>query len=115
MTLKHLTIATALVFAPILVSGQGQGGLDPRSLLRPLSDSWPTYSGDHTGRRFSALKQINKATVRHLSLAWVVRLTAGAGAGGGARPAQPLSGGGAGVGPRRTGCAPALRAPSLGV
>ncbi len=93
MTLKHLTIATALVFAPILVSGQGQGGLDPQSLLKPLSDSWPTYSGDHTGRRFSALKQINKTTVRHLSLAWVVRLTAGAGAGGaGGR------GGGAGAG-----------------
>ena len=86
MTRTQLTLgATALAFWTVLVSGQGQGGLDPASLLKPLAESWPTYSGDYTGRRFSALKQVNKATVKHLSLAWVVRLTAGPGGAGGGR------------------------------
>ena len=26
-------------------------GVDPASLRKPLADSWPTYSGDYTGRR----------------------------------------------------------------
>src|SRR5262245_24796364 len=60
------------------------GGLDPAALLKPLSDSWPTYSGDYTGRRYSALKQIDQTSVRHLALAWTARLTAGSGTG---RPA----------------------------
>jgi alcohol dehydrogenase (cytochrome c) len=84
MTLKQLTLgATALALSTVLLSGQGQGGLDPASLLKPLAESWPTYSGDYTGRRFSALKQVNKTTVKNLSLAWVVRLTAGPGGAGG--------------------------------
>jgi alcohol dehydrogenase (cytochrome c) len=57
-------------------------GLDPSSLLKPLGESWPTYSGDYTGRRYSALAQINQANVKQLSLAWTSRLTSGAGGGG---------------------------------
>jgi alcohol dehydrogenase (cytochrome c) len=85
MTIKHLTLVTlALALSTSLLSGQAPSLVDPASLLKPLAESWPTYSGDYTGRRFSALKQINKTTVKNLSLAWVVRLTAGpAGAGGG--------------------------------
>jgi alcohol dehydrogenase (cytochrome c) len=86
MTNRPLTIvASALALSTVLVSGQGQSLVDPASLLKPLAESWPTYSGDYTGRRFSALKQINKTTVKNLSLAWVVRLTAGPGGGGGGR------------------------------
>ncbi|HZR25636.1 MAG TPA: acido-empty-quinoprotein group A [Vicinamibacterales bacterium] len=55
-------------------------GLDPASLLKPLSDDWPSYSGDYTGRRYSALKQIDQSNVKHLSLAWVSKLAGGAGA-----------------------------------
>jgi alcohol dehydrogenase (cytochrome c) len=62
-----------------------QGGLDPGTIGRPLADSWPTYSGDYTGRRYSTLAQINQSTVKNLTLAWVGRVTAGppGGAGGG--------------------------------
>jgi alcohol dehydrogenase (cytochrome c) len=42
------------------------------------SAEWSTYSGDYTGRRYSALAQINQSNVRHLSLAWVARLRSGA-------------------------------------
>jgi alcohol dehydrogenase (cytochrome c) len=69
--------------APVLLTGQGRGGVNPASLLKPLADSWPTYSGDYTGRRYSSLTQINQATVKNLTLAWVTRVTAGPGNVGG--------------------------------
>jgi alcohol dehydrogenase (cytochrome c) len=38
---------------------QGHGdGLDPADIVRPLADSWPTYSGDYSGKRYSSLTQI---------------------------------------------------------
>src|SRR5258708_26549346 len=55
-------------------------GLDPAQLLKPLGESWPTYSGDYTGRRYSALTQIDQSNVRHLSLAWLSKLAGGPGA-----------------------------------
>jgi alcohol dehydrogenase (cytochrome c) len=58
-------------------------GLDPSVLLRPATDAWPSYAGDYTQQRFSTLKQIDTSNVKHLSLAWVSRLTAGAGGGEG--------------------------------
>src|SRR5688500_16110691 len=57
--------------------------LDHRELLKPLSDTWPTYSGDYSGKRFSALTQVNKSNVKALTLAWTARF-AGGRAGGGA-------------------------------
>src|SRR2546426_2841208 len=57
--------------------------LDPALLTRPAIDSWPTYAGDYSQRRYSTLTQIDTSNVRHLSLAWVSRLTAGAGGGEG--------------------------------
>jgi len=44
-------------------------GLDPASLLKPLGDDWSSYSGDYSGRRYSALNQVGQANVKHLSLA----------------------------------------------
>jgi len=38
--------------------------LDPASLLKPLGESWPTYSGDYSGKRYSSLTQINQANVK---------------------------------------------------
>src|SRR5438094_6246943 len=46
-------------------------------------DAWPTYAGDYSQRRYSTLTQIDTTNVRHLTLAWVRRLTAGAGGGDG--------------------------------
>ena len=46
-------------------------GVAPAALAAPLAESWPTYSGDYSGRRYSALTQVNRTTVTRLSLAWV--------------------------------------------
>ena len=51
--------------------GLGSSGLDPASILKPLGESWLTYSGDYTGRRYSSLTQINQTSVKSLGLAWV--------------------------------------------
>ena len=96
-------LAPAFVLAQAGARPQGHGeGLDPAEILKPLADSWPTYSGDYSGKRYSALTQINQSNVRNLALAWVSRVTAGPGgavAGGqGAAPASPTIVGGEGTG-----------------
>jgi acido-empty-quinoprotein group A len=48
-------------------------GLDPAVLTKPPTDSWPTYHGDYSGRRYSTLSQINSENVKNLSLAWIYR------------------------------------------
>src|SRR5256885_16334837 len=58
-------------------------GLDPALLAKPATDAWPTYAGDYSQRRYSTLAQIDTTNVRHITLAWVSRLTAGSGGGGG--------------------------------
>lgn len=45
-------------------------GLDPAALLKPPTNTWPTYNGDYSGRRYSTLAQINKSNVASLALAW---------------------------------------------
>ena len=40
-------------------------------LVSPVAADWPSYNGDYTGRRFSALKEINTTNVSQLRLAWV--------------------------------------------
>ena len=57
--------------------------LDPKTILKPLGNDWPTYSGDYSGQRYSSLTQINTSNVKNLSLAWTSRVTAGMGTGGG--------------------------------
>jgi len=74
-----IVLATSL--AASILAAQG---LDPAALLKPLSDQWPTYSGDYSGQRYSHLTQVNQITVKNLSLAWISsRLVAGVAAGGG--------------------------------
>src|SRR3981081_2128730 len=46
-----------------LVTAQG---LDSAVLLKPATDTWPTYNGDYSGRRFSTLDQINSGNVGSL-------------------------------------------------
>jgi hypothetical protein len=95
-TLRLLVLLLALPTIWLSAQSPGTGGLDPAAIKKPLSDAWTVYSGDYTGRRFSALKQVDRTTVKNLALAWVARLTAGTGAG----PAPPGAGGGPGGGPR---------------
>jgi alcohol dehydrogenase (cytochrome c) len=107
-TTRALLTASLLV-APVWLLAQeqapstpgNQGGLDPAAILKPLADSWPTYSGDYTGRRYSALTQINQTTVKTLTLAWTSKLTGGLpGAGGGFGGGRGGGRGGAGGGAR---------------
>ena len=47
----------------------------PITLLAQIpTDSWPTYHGDYSGRRYSTLKQVSTANVKNLTLAWIYRL-----------------------------------------
>jgi alcohol dehydrogenase (cytochrome c) len=103
--MRH-TLRAFWLLVPAIAAGQI---LDPALLMKPLGDSWPTYSGDYSGKRYSSLKQINQSNVRNLTLAWTSRVTPGAGnanPGGGGRggaPAAPTIIGGEGAGTLGTG------------
>ena len=45
-------------------------GLDAAALLKPPADTWPTYNGDYSGKRYSTLNQINATNINSLTLAW---------------------------------------------
>ncbi len=78
MTLRRLLLACFAYGISISAFG---GGLDPASILKPPSGSWPTFNGDYSGRRFSPLDQINSANVHQLQLAWAYRANTGPGGG----------------------------------
>jgi glucose dehydrogenase len=61
--IRSLTVSLIVVIA---ASAQG---LDPQTILHPPKDTWPTYNGDYSGKRFSSLQQINKSNVHTLALA----------------------------------------------
>jgi alcohol dehydrogenase (cytochrome c) len=63
-------LVCAFFLGPGLAAGQG---LDPAALLRPATDTWPTYNGDYSGRRYSTLDQINQGNIGSLTLAWIYR------------------------------------------
>src|SRR5690348_10538075 len=45
-------------------------GLDPAALLKPPADTWPSFNGDYTGRRYSPLSQIDSTNIGSLTMAW---------------------------------------------
>jgi alcohol dehydrogenase (cytochrome c) len=85
--LKSLLLIASFTGASAVVAAQG---VDPASILKPLGESWPTYSGDYTGRRYSSLTQVNQSNVKNLTLAWARRLANGPGAGGPPGPGAPI-------------------------
>ena len=85
--MKRVLLVGLVIGASAFVAAQS--GLDPASITRPLGESWPTYSGDYTGRRYSSLTQINQTNVKHMTLAWMRRLTNGPGPGGPRAPGAP--------------------------
>src|ERR1700704_5130441 len=99
--MNKLSFLTTMLATPMLLVAQGSG-LDPADFLKPLADQWTSYSGDMSGKRYSALKQINTQNVKNLSLRWVNNnITtgcgpAGTGASGVASPAVAGPGGGGG-------------------
>jgi alcohol dehydrogenase (cytochrome c) len=64
--LAALSLVAGLAFADTAIAQ----GLDQSALLRPSTDSWPTYHGDYSGQRHSRLTQITPANVDQLTLAW---------------------------------------------
>jgi acido-empty-quinoprotein group A len=66
------TLAAALLsLALILPRPLPAQGLVQGSLLKPATNTWPTYNGDYSGRRFSTLNQISASNAGDLTLAWV--------------------------------------------
>jgi acido-empty-quinoprotein group A len=63
--LSRLLLVVGL--GPSFVSAQA---LDPAALLKAPTDTWPTYNGDYSGKRYSTLDQINAGNVNSLTLAW---------------------------------------------
>jgi alcohol dehydrogenase (cytochrome c) len=70
---RNLLLLIAMISSAAALAAQGQG-LDPELLTKPATDSWPTYSGDYSGRRFSSLTQINQTNVNNSGSdrAWTV-------------------------------------------
>jgi alcohol dehydrogenase (cytochrome c) len=59
--------------------GQGDGATSSSALqvtagdllTTPVGENWPSYNGDYTGRRYSGLREINRANIAQLRPAWV--------------------------------------------
>ena len=69
---KTSTAILALFFILVLSAPFASAqGLDPAALLKPATNTWPTYNGDYSGRRFSTLDQINATNIHSLTLAWI--------------------------------------------
>jgi alcohol dehydrogenase (cytochrome c) len=82
MTRILSTIVLVLAAASLAAE---QSGLATAQIASPSPSSWPTYNGDYSGRRFSALTRITDRNVKHLSLAWIADFP-----GAGAIKATPL-------------------------
>ncbi len=68
--MRELVLGGCLVLSAA-VAAQQSAGLTVAQIEKPSPDSWPTYNGDYSGRRFSPLTTINDSNVKHLSLAWI--------------------------------------------
>jgi alcohol dehydrogenase (cytochrome c) len=64
-----LLLGVLAVSTPFAVAQE----LDPAALLKPATDTWPTYNGDYSGARYSTLDQINAKNIGSLTLAWAFR------------------------------------------
>ena len=90
--MRTLLLVCSVVLPIAILAAQGP---DP-SRFGNYPDAWPTHYGDHSGRRYSPLAQINLTNVKTLSLAWIHRATAeeGENAGGEHRTGDPYYWGG---------------------
>ena len=77
---KHSS--SALITALLLATTAGVHGRAQAASTPPpqsgIGDQWTTFNGDHTGRRFSSLTQINRDNVKSLQLAWAFQTHAAA-------------------------------------
>src|SRR5215472_3799453 len=73
---QFISAGCALIFAASAQIANPNAGamidVTPAQLLsRTITDNWPSYNGDYTGRRFSSLTQITPQNVAHLQAQWV--------------------------------------------
>jgi alcohol dehydrogenase (cytochrome c) len=79
MKVSSLTLSALLaVLMSVMLTGQEHsvvgGATTVRAedlLVSPVGADWTSYNGDYTGRRYSALREINTANVHQLRAAWV--------------------------------------------
>ena len=76
MRVGDITITGGAVVAALLMLAASPAPMstDVQSadlLVRPPKENWPSYNGDYTGRRFSALSEINVSNVSKLRAQWV--------------------------------------------
>jgi alcohol dehydrogenase (cytochrome c) len=65
-------VAVLLARGAQITSVTARIGVQPSQLLStPVSQNWLSYNGDYTGRRYSALREINSANVSQLRAQWV--------------------------------------------
>ena len=59
-------------FSAVLMLGATIGAQSPSSqqFANPGTDTWPTYNGDYSGKRFSTNKQINRDNAGALTMVW---------------------------------------------
>jgi acido-empty-quinoprotein group A len=65
---RRVAVLFALALRASFAAAQG---LEPAALLKPPTDTWPTYNGSYSGARFSTLDQINAGNIHSLTLAWI--------------------------------------------
>ena len=56
----------ALLSSATALYGQTAASAPAQPDLAKLTDSWPTYNGDYSGRRYSPLTKVNTTTVKQL-------------------------------------------------
>ena len=78
---RFACLGCVLGIAVTTLAAQQPGWVDPAKFAQPATDSWPTYNGDYSGRRFSTLTKISAANVHALSLGWTFRVAPGLGDG----------------------------------
>jgi alcohol dehydrogenase (cytochrome c) len=73
--MKPALIAFTLLTGSVMALAQG---LQPAALLKQPTDTWPSYNGDYSGRRYSPLDQINRSNAATLTLAWAFQANSAA-------------------------------------
>ena len=75
MSFRRSASSIAMLCALLSCSSRGQL-LSPQKLLEAQpADTWPTYNGDYSGKRFSPLTQIQASNIHSLAIAWMYRVT----------------------------------------
>ncbi|SPE30121.1 exported hypothetical protein [Candidatus Sulfopaludibacter sp. SbA6] len=57
--MKAFLLGPSGTFFVVSAALLAQSGLNPAKLGAPPTDTWPTYNGDYSGRRYSTLSKIN--------------------------------------------------------